>query len=166
MARDQFLIGPLRRLAEVEFYTFNVTCEAEREPLAVAGVHGRSRVLSNIQALKSEPPRHLFPDPALTHQVTVVKQAHMRRATRRLRRFALEFHAEYHPSARQRRIGDHIVAFERKPVVVIAQPVAKNEKAPAGGVSPDTDEDPFCALPRDFGNDVNGMINVDGLAVT
>ena len=65
----------------MEFDTFNSTCEAEREPLAVAGVHWRSRVLPNIQALKSEPPRHLFTDLALTYQMTVVKEAHERRCS-------------------------------------------------------------------------------------
>src|SRR6185437_1381605 len=145
----------------MQFDTFNATCEAERKPLAVAGVHRRSRVLSDIQALKSEPPRHLLPDPALTHEVTIVKQAHKRRSARRLWGFALELHTEYYPSAGQRRMSDDIVALQRKPVVVIAKSVVQDEKTPAGGVSSDAYKDPFCALPRDFGNDVNGVIDVD-----
>src|SRR6185312_2553026 len=131
---DQLLGGPLRRFGEVELDTIDSTREPKGESVAVAGVHRRHGVLPDVQALESEPSRDLFLDSALTDQVLAVEQAYDGRSAPRLGR-----------SARERRVGDDVEALEREPVVVVAQPVALDEEAPTGAVSPEADEDPFGA---------------------
>src|SRR4051812_8281004 len=102
MALDQLFGRALHRFAEVEPDSFNPTREAERKSLAIAGVHRRHRVLSDVQAFESEAPRYLLLDSALADQASVVEQAHDRGSTGRPGRFAFELHAQHRSSARKR----------------------------------------------------------------
>src|SRR6185437_6838341 len=102
MPFDHFLIGQIRRTAQVELYSFNPACETKRESLTVAWEHGRHRVLTDIQAFPPKASRHLFFDSALANKSVVVEETHHRGSTGHILRLAFKLHAQRHVSARKR----------------------------------------------------------------